>query len=84
MRKQLFKTFHATRRNIIKIMFLIKFQEYFEKMYSCSRAYTKSDWVKCMIYTNKNEFSIQYNQQTLHQPDNLNTERNVLKQTEGG
>ena len=38
MRKQLFK-FHATRQNIIK-MFLIKFQEYFEKMYSCSGAFS--------------------------------------------
>ena len=38
MCKQLFKSFHARRRNIGKIMFLIKFQEYFEKMYSCSRA----------------------------------------------
>ena len=42
LRKQLFKQFHATRQNIIKIMLLIKVQEYFEKMYSCSGAFTLS------------------------------------------
>ena len=41
MRQQLFKQFHTTRRNIIKKMFLIKFQEYFEKMYSYSGALRK-------------------------------------------
>ena len=39
MRKQLFKQFHATLRNVGKMMFLIKFQEFFEKMYSCSFTY---------------------------------------------
>ena len=39
LRKQFFIYFHATRQNSIKIMFLIKFQEYFEKMYSCSGAF---------------------------------------------
>ena len=39
MCKQLFQEFLATRRNTIKIMFLIKFQEYFEKMYTCSGAF---------------------------------------------
>ena len=38
MCKQLFKSSHARRHNIGKIMFLIKFQQYFEKMYRCSRA----------------------------------------------
>ena len=33
---------HAIRRKIIKIMFLIKFQEYFEKMYSCSGTFSNS------------------------------------------
>ena len=38
MHKQLFEWSYVTCRNIIKIMFLIKFQEYFEKMYLCSGA----------------------------------------------
>ena len=42
MCKQLFKYFHATRRNIGKIMFLIKFQECFKKLYSGSRALRNS------------------------------------------
>ena len=40
MHRQLFKQFHATRENIIKTMVLIKFQEYFQKMYSYSGALT--------------------------------------------
>ena len=32
MRKHLFKEFHAARRNISNIMFLIKFQACFKKM----------------------------------------------------
>ena len=39
MRSQLFKYFHATHENITKIMFLMKFQEYSEKMCSFSGAY---------------------------------------------
>ena len=33
------KQIPATRQSIIKIMFLIKFQEFFKKMYSCSGAF---------------------------------------------
>ena len=43
MRKQLFKLFHATRQNTIKIMLLIKFREYFEKMFSCSGALRRNN-----------------------------------------
>ena len=50
MREQLFEKFHATRRNIIKIMFFIKFQEYFDKMYSCFEALRPATLLKKRLW----------------------------------